>query len=163
MTDYEIIELGGGVTVMCHPNLDVIDAATVDIKCDLSNGVIPLDDNSVNKIVSRDFVEHLYFTDFINLLHECKRILKDGGSIDFITPDVDRALLTYSEWNEHVKHCVAGAWHDDNVFMRHKQWWTPPLMLYILGKEGWRDAKWEYYKKDPDWWKEPKFRVTAIK
>jgi len=160
--NYEVIELGGGLKPICHPNIDVIESATVDIRCDLSKDKIPLESNSVGKIVSKDFIEHLQFDDFIRLLRECKRVLRIGGHIDFITPDCSRILIAYSSWNEHVEKCFVGNW-GTGIFMLHKQWLTPQLMTYILRNEGWEKPICEPFKSDVDYWKEPKVEVIAYK
>lgn len=156
------VELGGGEHPIYHPNIDICPYPQVDIVHDLIKG-IPLPDESASLIFSQDFAEHLLFLDFLNLLKECKRVLIDGGMIDFIIPDINKTLETYTEYNNHVHHMLVGEWYKDKPEIRHKMWFTPELMEYILTKEGWRYIKWEYSMLDADWWKEPKFRTVAIK
>jgi len=156
---HEHIELGGGPNPNYHPNFDIIDHSGVDVKCDLSKG-IPLGDGEVKYIYSIDFIEHLWFEDFLNLLKECKRVLIDEGKIEFITPDCKRTVKVWNDWNEYIMHIFIGAWAGEGP-MRHKQWQTPELMRYILEYEGWRDIEITEFQKDSDNWREPKMRVVA--
>ena len=159
---YEVVELGGGPAPDYKPNIDICGCASVDKVADLSKG-IPLPDKCCMKLFSRDFIEHFMFTDFLNLLRECRRVLKVGGSIEFITPNMDDVLLNHKVYNEHVHHCVIGAWDENRPEMRHKSWWTPSLVEYVLRKEGWRDIDVSEYRRDADHWKEPKMTIRAIK
>ena len=161
--DYDTIELGGGLKPRAHPNIDIQKHPAVDITCDLSKDKIPLPDSCVNKIISLDFIEHIKFNDFLNLLAECKRILRKGGVFEVITPDIDMASDTWWEWNEHTYHMFAGEWIKERPELRHKTHWTPDLLAYILITKGWKKIEWEYYKCDNDWWKEPKFKMKAVK
>ena len=164
------IELGGGNYPLYHPNIDLALSPTVDIAHDLTQG-IPLPDNYADLIFSRDFIEHLSFPKFIFLLTDCKRVLRNEGRIEFITPDVEKALFTHSWWNEYTHHVVigddsvfrSGHWDSGNSCLRHRIWFSPELMRYILEKENWQVVSIEDYKKDDDWWKEPKMRVIATK
>lgn len=160
---YEVVELGGGDRPYYHPNLDLLSHPMVDIRCDLSSGILPLPDLCAQRIFSIDFIEHLRFDGFIELLKECKRVLIDGGIIEFITPDVAKAIETFPDINRHVANVIFGEVDANHPEKIHKTWWTPPMMVYVLSVEGWRDIKWGYYMKDVHWWKEPKFKVTAVK
>ena len=168
--EYEVIELGGGENPLYRPNLDITLFKAVDIVCDLTKG-IPLPDSSVGKIYSQDFLEHLSFRDCLHLLGECNRILRKGGEIEFITPDIEKTLFTHSSFNEHVHHMVVGDdyifrcknWNEGRPELRHRMWFSPDLITYILTKEGWLNIIISEYRKDPDYWKEPKMRVVARK
>lgn len=164
------IELGGGEIPLYHPNIDALELPNVDIVHDLSTG-IPMPDNHADLIYSCDFIEHLQFPAFINLLSECQRILKDGGKIEFITPDTLKAVFTHRNWNNNIHHVIVGDdatfrsnnWGSGELHLRHKMWFTPELIGYILATEGWKGIKITDYKKDGDWWREPKMRVEATK
>jgi predicted SAM-dependent methyltransferase len=163
MPKYNVIELGGGNNPVYHPNIDIFKCDEVDIVCDLSRHAIPLPDSSVGTIYSQDFIEHISLPDFFALLGECKRILKPEGHIDFIVPDIAEAFKNQPEWNEHLFHIVVGTWDNERPYLRHKAWWTAPLMSYVLHREGWANIKVSTYKKDSNWRLEPKFRVVAYK
>lgn len=63
-------------------NLDIIDGKNVDIVGSAEN--IPLEDNSVDLIVSQEAFEHIQNPEFA--LKECYRVLRPGGSIYFQVP-----------------------------------------------------------------------------
>lgn len=66
------------------------------VKHDLSQGLprfIP--DNSVDFIFSEHFVEHIDNWQFINLLKDCRRVLKPGGVIRISTPDLEYLVDLY--------------------------------------------------------------------
>lgn len=164
------VELGGGTDPKYHPNIDALGLANVDIVYDLSKG-IPMPDNHADLIYSCDFIEHLDFACFLRLLLECRRVLKENGKIEFITPDVFKAVFTHKQWNDNIHHVIIGDdkvyrsndWAGGEPFLRHRQWFSPELMFYILSHEGWKDIQITDYKKDGDWWKEPKMKVVATR
>ena len=56
-----------------------------DINWDLSEG-IPFPDNSVDMLYSSHLLEHFYFREMMQLLAECRRVLKPGGTISVSVP-----------------------------------------------------------------------------
>jgi ubiquinone/menaquinone biosynthesis C-methylase UbiE len=54
---------------------------------------IPLADNSIQRIVSGEFIEHLYEDDVQKTLHEFCRILQPGGKLLLTTPNPDYLVL----------------------------------------------------------------------
>ena len=154
----DIIELGGGSSPVYHPNFDIIKASGVDYVCDVAKGIL-IPDDSVDLIYSRDFIEHITFLDFLSLLRECRRVLRCKGQIEFVTADVYKAITTHSEFNLHVSNVLIGNWETPE--MRHKMWYTPELVRYILEHEKWWNIIISEYKKDSDYWKEPKMLIRA--
>lgn len=65
-----------------------------DVLLDLSSG-IPLPDSSVDLIYSEDFVEHLEFDKGKYLLSECYRVLKPGGAMRVLTPNLKTFVQAY--------------------------------------------------------------------
>jgi ubiquinone/menaquinone biosynthesis C-methylase UbiE len=49
---------------------------------------LPLSDETVDFIYSSHFIEHLSYSDSIKLLKECYRVLKRGGWIRVVVPDL---------------------------------------------------------------------------
>ena len=47
----------------------------------------PFQDNSIDAIYSEHLFEHLHFTQAVNMLDECHRVLKPSGAIRIATPD----------------------------------------------------------------------------
>ena len=87
------LNLGGGDN--CHPKKNYENYISVDIeppnesysvKHDLTKP-IPLSDNSVERIHSEDFFEHIDQESIISLLGECYRILKPDAFMRIGVPD----------------------------------------------------------------------------
>jgi ubiquinone/menaquinone biosynthesis C-methylase UbiE len=58
---------------------------------------LPFPSNSVSAIYGSHVLEHLYREDGQELLLECKRVLKPGGLIRLVVPDVQAMVLDYLE------------------------------------------------------------------
>ena len=69
-----------------------------DIIWDLQDN-LPLPDNCVVKIFSDHFFEHLDPLIMLNLLKECRRVLKQDGILRFTVPHLDPYLQLYLEDN----------------------------------------------------------------
>lgn len=67
-----------------------------DILADISE-YIPLPDDFADLVYSCDTMEHLAYSQFINCLLETHRILKKGGFVRMVTPDLDQFVKDYSD------------------------------------------------------------------
>lgn len=56
---------------------------------------LPFDDDSVSFIYGSHVLEHLYLADARRLLSECKRVLRAGGVIRLVVPDLRSMASTY--------------------------------------------------------------------
>ncbi len=65
----------------------IAGARPIDIDCDLSKG-IPFADSSVEAVFAAHFLEH---TDLMFMFNEIARVLKPGGSLEFIVPYANSA------------------------------------------------------------------------
>lgn len=61
---------------------------------DIRNG-LPNDDNSVDYIYCSNVLEHFRKEDMIKILSECKRVLKKGGMMRLILPDLKKVIDNY--------------------------------------------------------------------
>jgi predicted SAM-dependent methyltransferase len=78
-------------------NVDrVWDAPMPDVVLDLRRP-IPLPDGSVDLIFSEDFLEHIEHADGRALLEECARVLKPGGVLRLLTPNLRTLAQAYLE------------------------------------------------------------------
>jgi len=88
------IELGAGVKRTGWITID--QYGDVDIQCDIVKVGIPFPDNSVDMIYSQHFLEHLsYPTPMVDILLECKRVLKSGSIFSICVPDVSIYINAY--------------------------------------------------------------------
>jgi len=137
------IELGGGLNpTKDYINYDIEDLPTVDIKCDLSEG-IPCENDSVNEIISFEFLEHLPKEDGLKLLRECYRVLRKGGTLTIGCPDLDGTISMWNkvnkkEWNKlHYLYVQIYGTQEKSTYFHLTGWWTEELM-HILKDTGFR-------------------------
>jgi SAM-dependent methyltransferase len=56
---------------------------------------LPFEENSVSVIYGAHVLEHLYLADAQRLLGECKRVLRPGGVIRLVVPDLRSMVASY--------------------------------------------------------------------
>jgi SAM-dependent methyltransferase len=56
---------------------------------------LPFEDNAVSVIYGAHVLEHLYLADAQRLLGECKRVLRPGGVIRLVVPDLRSMVASY--------------------------------------------------------------------
>lgn len=94
------INLGSGhVRYDGFINVDFYYSKGIDYGADLRYP-LRIDDNTTDAIVTEHTFEHLTYQSVDQLLGECHRILKPGGVIRIIVPDVSIFIREYAENNE---------------------------------------------------------------
>ena len=87
-------ELGLNVLGMDLSNESLDFAEDIDVKiCNLESEQMPYEDNSIDIIYSKSFIEHLDCPD--NFLKESHRVLKPGGILLTLVPDWESNYRTY--------------------------------------------------------------------
>ena len=87
------LDLGSG-PVGGTNGFTTVDIDRADICWNLKKG-IPLKDQSVDFIYSSHMLEHIPFRDLINLLKECKRVLKEEGTFSVCVPNAGAVINAY--------------------------------------------------------------------
>ena len=82
-----------------------IEKKKIDIICDITDN-IPLPNNSLEVIFSRDTLEHLTWKELINHFLECHRLLIDGGIIRLTVPNFDKMIEKYRNQNENLADAI---------------------------------------------------------
>ena len=77
----------------------------IDIICDITKK-IPLPNNSMKLIFSRDTLEHLTWKELINHFIECNRILEDEGLIRMSLPNIDKMIERYQKKDEDLDYAI---------------------------------------------------------
>ncbi|HWN87851.1 MAG TPA: methyltransferase domain-containing protein, partial [Chitinophagaceae bacterium] len=80
-------------------NVDFSSSDPTVIKCNLLNG-INFPDNSFSVIYHSQFIEHLPKEKAIDFMKECYRVLKPGGIMRVVTPDLENIARNYLRWLE---------------------------------------------------------------
>jgi predicted SAM-dependent methyltransferase len=75
-------------------NSDIKDDPTVDISCDILEG-LPLDSGSIEYAVSIHALPELRYPDLLPALAELRRVLATGGMLRLALPDLDRGIRAY--------------------------------------------------------------------
>ena len=76
---------------------------------------LPFDDGVFDYIFSEHLIEHLTYDDAIMMLKECFRVLKVGGRIRIITPDIDRIISLRSPDKTELQRRYI-SWHMESFF-----------------------------------------------
>lgn len=81
------VEIGGGRNPReGYTNCDVRKLETVDHVCEADN--LPFEDGTVDEIYSRHVIEHFTIKEFLKILSEWNRVLKTGGKLYIICPNL---------------------------------------------------------------------------
>src|SRR5271157_3276253 len=90
-------------------NVDANPFNKIDLWLDVRNG-LPFPEDYADSIYSTHMFEHFYPDELNLLLRECLRVLKRGGGMRLIVPNLESAIQAYSQRQS--------AWFDDS-FPRH--------------------------------------------
>lgn len=103
-----------------------------EILCDITEN-IPVRDNSIEIIFSRETLEHLKYRELLNHLIECHRILKIGGIVRIAVPDLDHFVKKFierkSNIDEEIKH-YANDIDPDFPITNHSELFVKEIMYH---------------------------------
>jgi len=66
-----------------------------DIIHDVHEGPMPIGDESVDAIYTSHTFEHIFPDKLTDVLKDCRRVLKPGGKIRIVVPNIERAIRAY--------------------------------------------------------------------
>jgi SAM-dependent methyltransferase len=75
-------------------NSDRRPATGVDVVVDIQNG-LPLDDDSIDYAVSVHALQEIPYPDVVSTLRELRRVLRPGGVLRLVLPDLDKGIRAY--------------------------------------------------------------------
>lgn len=102
---------------------------------------IPLDANSADFVYSSHFLEHLFRKDAQNLLSEAYRVLKPGGTLRIVVPDLEYALSLFrSGKKDEMLTQYFFVEDDDSYYARHKYMYDFDMLKDLVEKAGFRDV-----------------------
>jgi ubiquinone/menaquinone biosynthesis C-methylase UbiE len=82
-------------------------------KCNVVGDLLPFPDNSIGYIFQRDLNWGLQASDWTSLIQEYHRVLKPGGWIELVEPDIETQQSASKERTLHEKsEC---AWFSNNI------------------------------------------------
>lgn len=113
----------------------------VDLVCDVRKMTFP--DASIEEIYASHVLEHLSFTEVMELLGGFYRMLIPGGVLYIAVPDMEvlSDMLLSKEANEEVKFHVLKMMYGGQVdeWDFHKSGWTQNILAELLIHKGFRD------------------------
>ena len=157
--DNLFLNLGGGKN--CHPDKLYHGYVTVDItyvnrewavQHDLCTR-LPLDNSSVSRILSEDFIEHLPRANTIKLLNECYRLLKPDGLMRVGIPDYN---------NPKDRHCLEIGY--DPLYPEHKVLPTYEWVKELIASTRFRKFKiYQFWDGNEYHWEPVDYQFGIIK
>ena len=146
------LEIGAGNKNGVDNWLTIDMTKNCDIFWDLRNG-IPFPDQSIDKIYSSHFFEHLTFKEGQKNLDECLRVLKPGAIFSICVPNarlfVDAYLNSKNKSNELIQHLPAFNnttkidFLNYNAYMdgEHKYMFDEENLVFILRSKGLKNVR----------------------
>ncbi len=119
-------------------NIDIVKAPGINCLYDCRKK-LPLPDDSVKGIFCEHFFEHLDYTEEVPVfLSECHRVLKAGGIVRVIVPDVEKYLRAYCEegWETLVKLRPLREGKTDRWLLKPR-YRTKMELLNVVFRQGW--------------------------
>jgi predicted SAM-dependent methyltransferase len=109
--DVKLLNIGCGNTYHhAWVNIDV-EPVSPDIRRHDAGMLLPFEDNSYDACYCSHVLEHLYCNDALFLLKEIYRILKPGGIVRVVVPDLEDIVRTYLSTLEQTLSAKEGAEH----------------------------------------------------
>jgi predicted SAM-dependent methyltransferase len=125
------IEIGAGKKPRIgYKTCDIRNLPGIDYVCKADE--LPFDDNSIDEVYSRHVIEHFTLKEFLKVLYEWNRVLKVGGSVYIVCPN----LL----W--HLNQILSGehsSFFDKNSGRNHRYWGMGSLF-------GWQQDEFDIHK-----------------
>jgi predicted SAM-dependent methyltransferase len=75
-------------------NSDLKDGPGIDITCDIRDG-LPLPDDGLDYIASVHALPMIPYPDLVPVLQELRRVLRPGGVLRLVLPDLDKGIKAY--------------------------------------------------------------------
>jgi len=122
-----------------YTNVDIQERHNPDIIWDLRNIPYPWNDNTIDSILLSHVIEHISYRKHTEVFKELYRILKPGGFLTIVCPDI---IVLYERYvrvkgpEEHLNfvHFVFGGHEDEHDY--HNAGYTEKLMEFTLIKAG---------------------------
>src|SRR5262249_7286246 len=112
----------GRITPAGWINADIRPGEGVDLCCDIL-ARIPLDDDRIDYISSQHALQEIKVVDQIRALRELRRVLKPGGVLRLVLPDLDRAIEAYRSGRD--AYFCPHEWETiDGNFITHIVWYS---------------------------------------
>jgi predicted SAM-dependent methyltransferase len=114
-------------------NSDIAAGPGIDIACDILEG-LPLEDESMDYVVSVHALPEIAYGDLLPTLHELLRVLRPGGVLRLSLPDLDKAIDAYRAGNHGYFAIGDVEWKDIGAKMITQMvWYGRSRTLFTYG------------------------------
>jgi len=137
----------GSVKMEGYVNVDIRSDVNPDVVWDLEDFPYPWESDSITEIYTSHTVEHIPYGKQDRMLSEFYRILKSGGKLTILCPDIEALFNDYIDRTDSggpfghphlfMEHFIFGGQDYPDNF--HKAGYTPASMRYRLEKAGFID------------------------
>lgn len=107
---------------------------------------LPFGDRTVGRAYAGHVLEHIPFEDVPAVLDEIKRVMALDGLALFVGPDLDRALASFPEEVDSIRH-GAGRWPGDRHLWESRE----STMMELILEGGWIAAAVPIADVSEDW------------
>lgn len=107
----------GSYPLAGYINVDADPQAPADVRADVLEYLAGLAAGTIDEVWACHFLEHLYRPDAERFLGECHRVLKPGGKLGVVVPDMRAVLTKYvNQSDEYVPYPdLDTRWHLDDL------------------------------------------------
>ncbi len=133
-----MLNLGcGSMRLSGYINIDIREDCNPDLICDIQK--LPYDDNSVDRILANDVLEHTGRLETTNVLKEWYRVLKPSCILIIKMPNVDTIINAYKNrkisFDELIRKLYANQNYADDT---HKTGFNPEKIKEFLISTGFK-------------------------
>ena len=128
------IDIGCGLNKQPgYIGIDIADTVDVDIRCDINKG-IPLEDNTVEKVIASHSLEHVQ--DLMFIMKELYRVCKDRATICIVAPYYHTSLNMANPYHKQVfnEHTPRFFTKDNTSPLPYKDYDFPHAKVWALGE-----------------------------
>ena len=129
----KMIDIGCGTIYKQEEGYDVVrvdirDEVAPDYRCDIR--LLPFANEEFDKIYSSHVLEHFGRAEINSIFKEWLRVLKPGGEVEIIVPNIEWAFSNFNSSNNDAMNVLYGA--QDNPYDYHKVGFTPTTIKELF-------------------------------
>ena len=125
-----------------YVNIDLFEWDYVDVVHDIEKR-LPYEDNTIDEIYSSHSLEHCAMAAVPRMIGDWKRVLKHGGIIRIIVPEIEACMRNFldspesdgDKWSWKIEYILGGQ-HKQSGQQLHKSAFTPTYLKKLVENAG---------------------------